>query len=166
MACVSIFGPYSKGDRRQRSCPLSCKGLVLFLHGVSRWRHLAFFIIVSSFFIIAPGSPPMVYPSRLFSLSPLAPPPPPTADLNPTVTSPAVTSREKHQWQPRRSMSRDSGPVDQFVIFLVAAKGAHALNSWHGSSTVECLGLNYLSLGGTGTLGEEEALGACKCSPA
>ena len=50
-------------------------------------------------------------------------------------------------------MSRESGPVDQFVIFLVAAKGAHALNSLPGSSTVECLGLNYLSLGGPGALG-------------
>ena len=63
-------------------------------------------------------------------------------------------------------MSRESGPVDQVVIFPVAAKGAHALNAWHGSSTVECLGLNYLFLGGTGALGEGEALGACKCSPA
>ena len=63
-------------------------------------------------------------------------------------------------------MSRESGPVDQFVIFLVAAKGAHALNSWHGRSTVECLGLNYSSLGGTGALGGGEALGACESSPA
>lgn len=58
-------------------------------------------------------------------------------------------------------MSRESGPVDQFVIFLVAAKGAHALSSRPGSSTVECLGLNYLSLGGPGALGGGEALGAC-----
>ena len=109
-----------------------------------------------------PASPPTVHASHLLSLPSPAPPPPPTPDLNPTVTGPAITSAEKHQWQLRRSGSRESGPVDQFVIFLVAAKGAHALNSWHGSSTVECLGLNYSSR----ALGGGEALGACESSPA
>lgn len=50
-------------------------------------------------------------------------------------------------------MGRESGPVDQFVIFLVAARRARAmcaLNPQHGSSMAACLGLNYLSLCGTG----------------
>lgn len=139
--------------------------LALFFHWNSQLSEPAFCIMAKGQpFSLSSSHSPLFSAYLLQHLPPL-----PTPDFNPAVTSLAITYREKHQRQPRRSMSRESGLVDQFVIFLVAARGAWAMCALNPRLARQCVlaWIIYLWVpwpSGTAALGEGKTVGAYKCS--